>query len=97
MREHNRSFSHVHGELQQLIDRAQQLVDVTADKLDESVQGARDSLLIGLEDARWRAAELEESVRAKADQAEDYVREKPYQAVGVSFVAGLFVGWLMSK
>lgn len=97
MREHNRSFSHKHGELQQLIDRAQQLVDATADKLDESIQSARGSLLIGLEDARSQAAELEESVRTKAYQAEDYVREKPYQAVGAAFVVGLFVGWLMSK
>ncbi len=87
----------MHGELQQLIDRAQQLVDATAGKLDEGIQGARDALVNGLEDARWKAADLEENVRTKTDQAQCFVEEKPYQAVGYSFMAGLLLGWILSK
>ena len=44
--------------LQQVIDQAQQLVDATADKLDDGIQSARISLLEGLEETRWKAAEL---------------------------------------
>lgn len=83
--------------LQQAIDQAQQLVDATADKLDDGIQSARISLLEGLEETRWKAAELENKVRSRACQAQDFVQNKPYQAVGISFVAGLFLGWLMSK
>ncbi len=97
MQEHNHTFSHMHGELQQLIDKAQELVDATAGKLDGGIQGARDALVNGLEDARWKAADLEESVRVRTDQAQSYVEDNPYQAVGYSFMAGLLLGWLLSK
>lgn len=97
MREDTHTYSHMHGELQQLIDRAQELVDATAGKLDGGIQGARDALVNGLEDARWKAADLEERVRTKTDQAQCFVEDKPYQAVGYSFMAGLFLGWILSK
>lgn len=97
MRENTRTYSHVHGDLQQLINRAQELVDATAGKLDDGIQSARDALVNGLEDARWQAADLEEKVRVRTDQAQSFVEEKPYQAVGYSFMAGLFLGWLLSK
>jgi ElaB/YqjD/DUF883 family membrane-anchored ribosome-binding protein len=99
MRKYNDSSTSTYryGELQQLIDRAQLLVDATADKLDEGVQSARDALLGGLEDARWKAIDLEDELRDRAEQAQTFVQENPYQAVGFSFVAGLFVGWILSK
>ncbi len=97
MREHNHAFHRMHGELQQLIDRAQALVDATADRLDDGVQGARNALIDGLEDARWQAAQLEERLCTGADQVRLFVEEKPYQAVGISFVAGLFLSWLLRR
>ena len=97
MRDNTHTYSQMHGELQQLIDRAQQLVDATADKLDDGIQSARDALVNGLEDARWQAADLEERLRARTDQAQCFVEEKPYQAVGYSFMAGLILGWILSK
>ncbi|MDO5675213.1 MAG: hypothetical protein Q4G66_09905 [bacterium] len=97
MRKDTHTYSHMHGELQQLIDRAQELVDATAGKLDDGIQSARDALVNGLEDARWQAADLEDRVRVRTDQAQSFVEEKPYQAVGYSFMAGIFLGWLLSK
>lgn len=95
MREHNHTFLCMHGELQQLIDRAQDLVDATADKLDDGVLAARHTLIDVLEDARLQAARLERRLCTRADQARLFVEENPFQAVGLSLAAGFFLGWVL--
>lgn len=97
MREHNHTFHCMHGELQQLIDRAQDLVDATTDKLDDGIQAARHTLIDGLEGARLRAAQLEERLGTRADQARLFVEENPFQAVGLSLAAGFFLGWVLRR
>jgi len=43
------------------------------------------------------AAEYKEQFAELAVQAEDYVRDNPFRAVGITFAAGIFLGLLMRR
>jgi ElaB/YqjD/DUF883 family membrane-anchored ribosome-binding protein len=41
--------------------------------------------------------ELKEIGLVRARQADEVVRENPYQSIGVAFAAGLLLGWLVGR
>jgi ElaB/YqjD/DUF883 family membrane-anchored ribosome-binding protein len=84
-------------EMQLVIDRAQALVDATAGELDAKIKAARDSLQENLESARSGYVELENRLADTVQVADEFVREKPYQVIGGTFLAGLLLGWFMSR
>jgi ElaB/YqjD/DUF883 family membrane-anchored ribosome-binding protein len=84
-------------EMQLVIDRAQALVDATAGELDAKIKAARDSLQENLESARSGYVELENRLADTVQIADEFVREKPYQVIGGTFLAGLLLGWFMSR
>jgi len=84
-------------EMQLVIDRAQALVDATAGELDAKIKAARDSLQENLESARSGYVEFENRLADTVQVADEFVREKPYQVIGGTFLAGLLLGWFMSR
>ena len=73
------------AELREIIRHAGALVDATADEADERVQKVREQLEKRLDAAKNKYADL------------DDLHDKPYHAVGGSFLLGLLLGWFMSR
>ena len=85
------------AELRELIRHAGVLVDATADEADERVQKARELLGKRLEAAKSKYADLDDILDEKLQAADRIIHEKPYHAVGGSFLFGLLLGWFMSR
>ena len=85
------------AELREIIRHAGALVDATADEADERVKKARDMLGQRLEAAKRQYADLDALLDAKLQAADRILHEKPYHAVGGSFLLGLLLGWIMSR
>ena len=84
-------------ELREVIGHAQKLVEATAGELDERTRSARAVLEERLAQAKVKCGELEVHLRDRVQDADKLIREKPYYAIGGSFVIGLLLGWLMSR
>jgi ElaB/YqjD/DUF883 family membrane-anchored ribosome-binding protein len=59
-------------------------------KVENALAAAKESLASGTETARRQA-------RKVAGTADDYVRESPWQAIGIAALAGIAVGFLLSR
>ena len=84
-------------ELRELVDRAQALVEATADEADEKIAEMRKNLQERLAWAKDTYGEARHQLLDTLKAADDLVREKPYYAVGGAFLGGLFLGWLMAR
>lgn len=87
----------LHADLSRLIDHAQALVDATAGELDDRIKSARTALKDKLESAKFDTADMQAKVRDKVELADEMVHVKPYHAIGGMFMAGLILGWFMSR
>lgn len=85
------------AELREIVRHARALVDATAGEADDRVQKAREQLEQRLEDARGRYDALDDLIDRKIEAADRLVHDKPYHAVGGSFLIGLLLGWFMSR
>ncbi len=93
----HRKTAEISEEMQRIIDRAQELVDATADEVDDKVKTARNALMRGMDSAKYESGRLYDRAVDKASEADDYIHDKPYYAIAGVFAAGLFMGWLMSR
>ena len=84
-------------ELQNIISHAHALVDATSGELDDKIKSARIALQDRLESARGEYGQLETQLRDKIQAADEFIHVKPYYAIGGTFVAGLLLGWFMSR
>ena len=84
-------------DIQNLIKQAQHLIDATSGELDEGIKKARTALMKGLDAAKDEYGGLEAALKDKVLAADDLIRLKPYHAIGGTFLAGLLLGWLMSR
>lgn len=84
-------------DIQKLIHQAQSLIDATSGDVDEGIKKARAALMKGLETAKEEYGGLEASLKEKVLAADDFIRLKPYHAIGGTFIAGLLLGWMMSR
>ena len=85
------------AELREIIRHAGALVDATADEADERVQKVREQLEKRLDAAKSKYADLDGLLDEKLQAADRILHEKPYHAVGGSFLLGLLLGWFMSR
>src|SRR5690606_31473578 len=85
-------------DLKLVIGDAEDLLRATAAHAGEKVAVAREKFEHNLRRARLRLAEMEDAARdAGRDVAratDEFVREKPWQAVGIAAAAGLILGLL---
>ncbi|MHC1790878.1 ElaB/YgaM/YqjD family protein [Solidesulfovibrio sp.] len=84
-------------ELREIARHAGALLDATAEEADERVQNARENLRKRLDAAKNQYAELDDLLDEKLQAADRLIHDKPYHAVGGSFLIGLVLGWLMSR
>lgn len=84
-------------ELREIIRHAGTLIDATANEADERVKKARETLEKRLDAAKRQFADLDGVIDEKLQAADRVIHEKPYHAVGGSFLLGLLLGWFMSR
>jgi ElaB/YqjD/DUF883 family membrane-anchored ribosome-binding protein len=88
-------------DLQTVVRDAEALLQATASQTGEKIDGARAKAAESLRHARQRIAAAQadavREVREAAASADEYVREHPWQAVGVAAGAGLLIGLLIAR
>ncbi len=89
------------ADLKAVITDAEELLSLTADQAGEGAAKLRERVQTRLAHARERLAVAQEQVveRAKAagHAADDYVHDKPWQAIGVAAAVGVVVGLLIGR
>lgn len=88
-------------DLQVVVRDAEALLQATASQTGERVEDARAKAAESLRQARQRLAaaqtDVVREVREAAASTDEYVREHPWQAVGMAAGAGLLIGLLISR
>jgi ElaB/YqjD/DUF883 family membrane-anchored ribosome-binding protein len=88
-------------DLHTVVRDAEDLLKATASQAGEKIQQARARAEESVRQAKERLAGLEDEAlaqaRAVANDADKYVREKPWQAVGIAAGIGLVLGLLIGR
>ncbi len=92
--DHSKTMS---KEMQHIMDHAHALVDATSGELDDRIKSARAALKERLESVKSEYGEIEDRILDKVHAADEFIHVKPYYVIGGTFIAGLFLGWFMSR
>lgn len=88
-------------DLQNVIKDAEVLLENSAAPLSDEFKSAKQRFESALKNAKDEAIRLEKLVVSKTKDAihttDNYVHEKPWQAVGLSAAVGLVIGLLISR
>ena len=84
-------------DFQALLHDAKALLDATTGDASERTKEARERLAERIDKARARLGVVEHNLHEKADKVDQFVRRKPYQAAGITLVAGAFLGWFFAR
>jgi ElaB/YqjD/DUF883 family membrane-anchored ribosome-binding protein len=89
------------SDLKTVMQDAEALLRATSSQTGERIQEVRARAEQSLQQARARLSELEQEAYKRAqevaDATEGYVRENPWQSVGIAAGVGLLVGLLLSR
>jgi ElaB/YqjD/DUF883 family membrane-anchored ribosome-binding protein len=89
------------ADLQTVIRDAEGLLKATAAQTGEKIEEARERAEESVRKAKTRLAEIEQDALERAQElageAEAYVRDNPWQAVGWAAGAGLVLGLLLGR
>ena len=89
------------ADLKVVVADAEELLRATASQAGEKVSAARERIQASLATAKVKLGEAERALLEKTKQAakatDDYVRDNPWQAVGIAAMAGLVLGILISR
>jgi ElaB/YqjD/DUF883 family membrane-anchored ribosome-binding protein len=89
------------SDLKTVVTDAEELLRATAGQAGEKVSAARERAQESVRAARQRMSQVQndlvERTKEIADSADSYVRENPWQALGLAAAAGLIVGMLVSR
>ena len=89
------------ADLKVVVADAEELLRATASQAGEKVSAARERIQASLASAKVKLTEAERALLEKSKEAakaaDEYVRENPWQAVGVAAAAGLVLGVLISR
>lgn len=88
-------------DLRAVVADAEALLAATAGDVSERARQARQKAAESVEKARANLAELEGDLKARAkamaDEATEYVRENPWQSVGIAAAVGVVIGVLLGR
>lgn len=88
-------------EVQNLIADVEDLIDRVGDAADPEIRRLRSKVAAALATTKKSIAEGVEQVQGQAKQAIDasdqYVRNQPWEAIGIAALAGLAVGFLVAR
>jgi len=93
MKKHSRAAAH-HDRVS---DHAKSLVAATAHIADSKVAEAREKLSAVMENAKDALEYVEEKAVETAKQTDEFIREKPYQAVGLAVGVGVLLGFCLAR
>jgi ElaB/YqjD/DUF883 family membrane-anchored ribosome-binding protein len=89
------------ADLKTVVSDAEALLKATSAQTGEKIQEVRARAEQSLQQARARLGDLEDEAlkraREVADATDEYVRENPWQSVGIAAGVGLLVGLLLSR
>ena len=89
------------ADLKVVVADAEELLRATASQAGEKVSAARARIEASLATAKVKLTEAErvllEKSKLAAKATDDYVRDNPWQAVGIAAMAGLVLGILISR
>ena len=85
------------AEMREIVRHAQALVEATAGEVDDRISKVREELQERLRGAKDKYCELEGCFKDKVKVADDLIRDKPYHAMGGTFLVGLLLGWLVTR
>jgi ElaB/YqjD/DUF883 family membrane-anchored ribosome-binding protein len=89
------------SDLKTVMQDAEALLRATSSQTGERIQEVRARAEQSLQQARARLSELEQEAYKRAqevaDATEGYVRENPWQSVGIAAGVGLLIGLLLSR
>lgn len=89
------------ADLRTLARDAEELLNATAGDASEKASAARARLSAALEKAWGTCSDLQEQgltvARAAARKADDAIRARPYESIGIAFGAGLLLGVLLKR
>ena len=89
------------ADLKVVVADAEELLRATASQAGEKVSAARERIQASLASAKVKLTEAEQALLEKSKLAakatDEYVRENPWQAVGVAAAVGLVLGVLISR
>jgi len=89
------------ADLKVVVADAEELLRATASQAGEKAAAARERIQASLATAKVKLTEAEqvllEKTKVAARATDDYVRDNPWQAVGIAAVAGLVLGILISR
>jgi ElaB/YqjD/DUF883 family membrane-anchored ribosome-binding protein len=80
-----------------LAEDARALMTATADVAEEKVGEARKRLAAALDSAKEIAGRVRDKAVEGAKAADQAVRDKPYQAIGIAFAVGAVVGYFVMR
>jgi ElaB/YqjD/DUF883 family membrane-anchored ribosome-binding protein len=84
-----------------VIGDAEELLSATAGQAGEKITAARARIQANLKVAKQRLADVggvaAERAKVAAQATDEFVREHPWQAVGVAAAAGVILGMLISR
>ena len=89
------------ADLKVVVADAEELLRATASQAGEKVSVARERIQASLATAKVKLSDAEQALLEKSKLAakatDEYVRENPWQAVGIAAAAGLVLGVLISR
>jgi ElaB/YqjD/DUF883 family membrane-anchored ribosome-binding protein len=89
------------ADLKTVMTDAEALIKATSAQTGERIQEVRAKAEQSLQQARVRLTEIEDEAlkraREVADATDEYVRENPWQSVGIAAGVGLLIGMLLSR
>lgn len=91
------NYKTMNKEMQNIIDHAHALVEATSGEIDDRIKEARAALKERLDSTKGECGALEDKLLLKVQAADKFIHIKPYHALGGSLIAGLFLGWFLSR
>jgi len=85
------------ADLKLVISDAEALMRATVGQAGETASAARAKMQESLESAKVKLGALGEEAAEQVRAADSYVRENPWQAVGIAALAGIALGLLISR
>jgi len=89
------------ADLKVVVADAEELLRATASQAGEKVAAARERIQASLASAKVKLSDAERALLEKTKEAakatDEYVRENPWQAVGIAAGVGLLLGILISR